>query len=128
MKHREAPTPAQGTKQTGLFDLFARSEESSGVVRHNLMDEEPAATEPEESEFTFKIAEPVMDFKPIVEERIIAPEPEPIVVGADDHKTDESIEEQLRKSRERIMRLKDLSIKQRSGNVIEMENTPRLQT
>jgi cell division protein FtsZ len=127
MKKHEAQTPqGQGPKQTGLFDLFAKSEDSGSVVRHNLMDEEPSAAEPEESEFTFKIADSVMDFNPVVvEEKIVMPEPEPApVVGADDHKTDESIEEQLRKSRERIMRLKDLSIKQRSGNVIEMENTP----
>jgi cell division protein FtsZ len=125
MKRDGQASQGQSPKQTGLFDLFAKSDDQSSVVRHNLMDEESAAAEPEESEFTFKIADSVMDFNPIVEEKAVAPEPEPEpVVGADDHKTDESIEEQLRKSRERIMRLKDLSIKQRSGNVLEMENTP----
>jgi cell division protein FtsZ len=39
-------------------------------------------------------------------------------------KQTESIEEQLRKSRERIMRLKDLSMKLRNGNIQEMENVP----
>lgn len=55
------------------------------------------------------------------------PEPDPApapVVGLDDHKTDESIEDQLRKSRERIMRLKDLSMKLRNGNIQELENVP----
>jgi cell division protein FtsZ len=34
------------------------------------------------------------------------------------------MEEQLRQSRERIMRLKDLSMKLRNGNIQEMENVP----
>src|ERR1700712_4379123 len=115
-------------KQAGLFDLFARSEEPS-VIKYDLTPQEPAA-EPEISEapeeFTFKIADSVMNFEPVKAEEVIPepePEPEPIV-GADDNKTDESIEEQLRKSRERIMRLKDLSMKLRSGNIQEMENVP----
>ncbi|MDB5135421.1 MAG: ftsZ [Mucilaginibacter sp.] len=107
-------------KQTGLFDLFAKSDDSA--IKYNLTADESSADENEpREEFTFKIAESVMNFEPIKEERL--PEPEP-VVGADDHKTDESIEEQLRKSRERIMRLKDLSMKLRSGNIQEMENVP----
>ncbi len=61
-----------------------------------------------------------MNFEPLME---TTPEPEPSV-GVDDNKTDESIEEQLRKSRERIMRLKDLSMKLRSGNIQELENVP----
>ena len=114
-------------KQGGLFDLFAKSEDST-IIKHDLIAEEPAAeAEPEvREEFTFKIAESVMNFEVVKEEEVIPepePEPEPIV-GADDHKTDESIEEQLRKSRERIMRLKDLSMKLRSGNIQEMENAP----
>src|SRR6201985_3186985 len=114
-------------KQGGLFDLFAKSDDAT-VIKHDLMPEEPAAeAEPEvREEFTFKIAESVMNFEVIKEEEVIPepePEPEPIV-GADDHKTDESIEEQLRKSRERIMRLKDLSMKLRSGNIQKMENVP----
>src|SRR5436305_15107860 len=76
---------------------------------------------------TFKISEPVTTFMQPKEERLPEPEPvkEPeIVVGADDNKTNESIEEQLRKSRERIMRLKDLSMKLRSGNIQELESVP----
>jgi len=87
------------------------------------MDEEPAPAEPETTEFTFRIAEPVMNFEPVKQEILPEPEPEPIV-GADDNKTEETMEEQLRKSRERIMRLKDLSMKLRNGNIQEMENVP----
>jgi len=121
MKSKENTKPAQ----TGLFDLFARSEDPN-TVKHNLMEEPAAEAETEESEFTFKIAESVMDFEPVADE-VVQPEPEPEpepIVGADDHKTEESMEEQLRKSRERIMRLKDLSMKLRSGNIQEMENVP----
>jgi cell division protein FtsZ len=66
-------------------------------------------------------------YTPVKEERMPEPKPQPEpepVVGADDHKTNESIEEQLKKSRERIMRLKDLSMKLRSGNIQELENVP----
>jgi len=114
-------------KQAGLFDLFGAKEEvktDSDAIRYNLA-EEPAPAEPEAmEEMTFKITESVMQFEPMKE---VLPEPEPEpepVVGADDHKTNESIEEQLRKSRERIMRLKDLSMKLRNGNIQELENVP----
>jgi len=122
IKAKESPKQAQA----GLFDLFARSEEPS-IIKHNLVDDEPTEVEPEEAGgFTFKIADPIMNFEPVKAEEVKpepVPEPEPIV-GADDHKTEESMEEQLRKSRERIMRLKDLSMKLRSGNLQEMENVP----
>ncbi|WP_426670958.1 cell division protein FtsZ [Mucilaginibacter sp. McL0603] len=116
-------------KQAGLFDLFAKSEEPS-VVKYNLTPEEPAAAAEHEvqEEFTFKIADSVMNFEPVKVEKVPEPpqpEPEPQpVAGVDDHKTNESIEDQLRKSRERIMRLKDLSMKLRNGNIQELENVP----
>ena len=113
-------------KQTGLFDLFARAEEqdaADNVIRYDLNDETPAIEENEPSELTFKVTETVMNFEPVATE-VKAPEPEPEVTNADDNKTDESIEEQLRKSRERIMRLKDLSMKLRNGNIQELENIP----
>ncbi|MCR8557952.1 cell division protein FtsZ [Mucilaginibacter sp. BJC16-A38] len=123
MKMKEEP------KQTGLFDLFAapRAEEPQ-VVRYDLSAREEPVAEEEESdvpEMTFKISEPATNFMQPKEEKLPEPEKEPeIVVGADDNKTNESIEEQLRKSRERIMRLKDLSMKLRSGNIQEMESVP----
>jgi cell division protein FtsZ len=127
MKAKDAP------KQTGLFDLFAKAEEQdraeqNEIVRFNLVEEEPAQQsheEPDAAEFTFKVTESVMNFTPpVVEQRQPEPEPEPEPVNVVETKTDESIEEQLRKSRERIMRLKDLSMKLRNGNIQEMENIP----
>jgi cell division protein FtsZ len=123
-------------KQTGLFDLFAKSEEPP-VIKYSFQQEE-AVEEEEEADasgFTFKLSEPEMEFEPPVRaetvsftpEPVFVPEPEPEpapIVGADDNKTDESIEDQLRKSRERIMRLKDLSMKLRNGNIQELENVP----
>jgi cell division protein FtsZ len=109
--------------QVGLFDLFAKADDDS-VIRHSFDSEEIADDETVDMpEMTFKVTEETgMEFEmPVVEE--IQPEPEPIV-GADDHKTDESIEDQLRKSRERIMRLKDLSMKLRNGGIQELENVP----
>jgi cell division protein FtsZ len=127
MKHQK-----EEQKQAGLFDLFARNEaEDNSVVKYNLEEEEqPAsAVESDLPEFTFKLSEPVINFDSNIafdapeeeEEEIVEVAP---VVNADDNKTDESIEEQLRKSRERIMRLKDLSMKLRSGNIQELENVP----
>ncbi|HWZ16622.1 MAG TPA: cell division protein FtsZ [Mucilaginibacter sp.] len=121
MKMKDEP------KQTGLFDLFAARTDEPAIVKHNLVEEQPAE-EPEAaeiSEMTFKVTESVMAFEPVAEEKIAEVEEEPeVIAGADDHKTDESIEEQLRKSRERIMRLKDLSMKLRNGNIQELENIP----
>ncbi|MBD1392454.1 cell division protein FtsZ [Mucilaginibacter glaciei] len=113
-------------KQTGLFDLFAKAEEQDAkdnVVRYDLNDEMPMPEDNEPSDFTFKVTETVMSFEPAKAE-VKQSEPEPEMVNADENKTDESIEEQLRKSRERIMRLKDLSMKLRNGNIQEMENIP----
>lgn len=139
-KKENAPTevymkaPVDEKKQTGLFDLFAKPEEPA-IIRHSFQQEEPSfEEEPAENDFTFKISEPEVQFESPVKEPARfepqpKPEPEPTpaptpVVGLDDHKTDESIEDQLRKSRERIMRLKDLSMKLRNGNIQELENVP----
>jgi len=122
--HKEEP------KQTGLFDMFARPEEKQEtVVKYNLADEDKDDdNEQDTAGFTFKMAEPE-SYAPVKEERKPEPVPEPTpepspAFGADDHKTNESIEEQLKKSRERIMRLKDLSMKLRTGNIQELENVP----
>ncbi|MGN6397635.1 MAG: cell division protein FtsZ [Mucilaginibacter sp.] len=131
MKGTKEPKEAkEEAKQTGMFDLFTTRTEEPSVVKFDLMEEETTAAETETSdvpEMTFKIAEPAVNFmqQPKEEEKAPEPEKEPeIVVGADDNKTDESIEEQLRKSRERIMRLKDLSMKLRSNNIQELESVP----
>ncbi len=118
-------------KQTGLFDLFApdlpaAAVDNSETIKHNLIEEEPvAANEPEPVDFTFKVSESLMEFENFKAEAIapLQPLPEPVVpVGADDHKTNDTVEEQMRKARERIMRLKDLTLKNR--NVQELENVP----
>ncbi len=130
MKAKEETRVKEDIKQTGLFDLFAQQRtEEPVVMRHNLIPDEPVGAENEPSdvpEMTFKVVEPVINLEPLKEQKAPEPEKEPeIQAGADDNKTDESIEEQLRKSRERIMRLKDLSMKLRSGNNLqEMENVP----
>ncbi|GAA4096132.1 cell division protein FtsZ [Mucilaginibacter panaciglaebae] len=136
MKGQPQQPKEEQTQQAGLFDLFAAArpdeKQSEPVIKYNFqeVEEQPIAeNETELPEFTFKLAEPetetIINFEAEVEqEEIVATaEPEP-VVNADDNKTDESIEEQLRKSRERIMRLKDLSMKLRSGNIQELENVP----
>ncbi|WP_419803007.1 cell division protein FtsZ [Mucilaginibacter sp.] len=107
-------------------------EEQNGKIRYRLTEEDKLQEpEPENSGFTVKYAEPISFDKPaesFVAEQTrpepVKPEVQPVAAGADDAKTDESIEEQLRKSRERIMRLKDLSMKLRSGNIQELENVP----
>ncbi|WP_214071378.1 cell division protein FtsZ [Mucilaginibacter sp. dw_454] len=135
MKGQSQQPKEEQKQQTGLFDLFAATrpeeQEAEPVVKYNFqeLDEQPIAeNETELPEFTFKLSEPetetIINFEAeVVAEPVATLEPEP-VVNADDNKTDESIEEQLRKSRERIMRLKDLSMKLRTGNIQELENVP----
>ncbi|WP_316832772.1 cell division protein FtsZ [Pedobacter aquatilis] len=104
-------------------------EPENDIVRHTLLEEEPQAEAPAETgfEFEIKLAETEFVFETPVAEIPAMPEPEPElpVVGLDDNQSDESVEEQLKKSRERIMRLKDLSMKLRTTNGLqELENEP----
>lgn len=108
-------------------------DEQTGTVRYKLNDDDnKPENERDISGFTVKTVEPLSFDKPaeIFVNQPVKPEPakpeaQPVaVVGADDQKTDESIEEQLRNSRERIKRLKDLSMKLRSGSIQELENVP----
>jgi len=125
--------------QSDLFGGFFSQKEKiteektteTQYIRHSLQEEEPAAPEEAGFEFGLKTEQSGYHFneqlpetvKP-VEEKII-PEPEPQAYNPDENKTDESIEEQLRKSRERILRLKDLSMKLRTANGLqELENEP----
>jgi len=122
--------------QTGLFDLFdtnADIDQLEAIKYHLEHPGEPIAAQEEQEaasaempEITFKLSEPeetIINFESTVPDVVEVAEPEPII-NADENKTDESIEEQLRKSRERIMRLKDLSMKLRNGNIQELENVP----
>ncbi|MEJ5992797.1 cell division protein FtsZ [Pedobacter sp. Du54] len=124
------------TKQPDLFgDLF-----NPTTVVHQLANEEVQVNEEQqeggldpiavgfevkvsETDFVFETPVATFDF----EEEVVAPEPkaELEVSGADDDKNDESIEDQLKKSKERILRLKDLSMKLRTTNGLqELENEP----
>ncbi|MET4081404.1 cell division protein FtsZ [Pedobacter sp. UYP30] len=105
-------------------------------VRHMLQEEEKIEEEAEptvdEFQFEVKVAETEYVFdtpigKQEEEEEPVAeiPSVEEPVAGLDDDKDDASMEEQLRKSKERIMRLKDLSMKLRTSNGLqELENEP----
>jgi cell division protein FtsZ len=125
-------------KQSDLFgDLFngkrtLKTEEPENViVKHSLIEEEtPAAEMPQDSGFEFEIKVAETDFvfetPATVFNNDAMPQREEIVQpGADDDKSDDSIEDQLRKSKERILRLKDLSMKLRTSNGLqELENEP----
>ena len=124
--------------QADLFGgMFNKSEPQkvqepeNNVVRHTLMEEEPQIEEAQETGFEFevKLAETNFVFETPAAQMPPMPEPEPEiempVVGLDDDKSDESMEEQLKKSKERILRLKDLSMKLRTTNGLqELENEP----
>lgn len=131
-------------KQSDLFgDLFnlnrnAKVEEPENniTVVHQLVEEEKPTAEVQEAGFEFevKLAEtefvfetPVAEFE--IEKESSIPQPTAVieeeVKGLDDHKNDDSIEDQLRKSKERILKLKDLSMKLRTTNGLqELENEP----
>ncbi len=139
-------------KQPDLFgDLFNGSKsvtvtttfEETTAVFHQLAEEEHTEEELPQAqevgfEFELKVAETEFVFDtPIAvaqEEmnEVVVEESQPIAeveaLSADQDKTDESIEEQLRKSKERILRLKDLSMKLRTTNGLqELENVPAYQ-
>jgi cell division protein FtsZ len=90
------------------------------VTQEPVVEETASATA---FEFELKVEEaelPFDSYSLAVEPEAAEPE-----VHEDATKTDDSIEEQLRKSKERIMRLKDLSMKLRSSNGLqELENEP----
>jgi len=125
--------------QVDLFGgMFNKSEPQkvqepeNNVVRHTLIEEEPRGVEETQEtgfEFEVKLAETNFVFETpnveVVQMHVPEPEPEMPVVGLDDDKNDESMEEQLKKSKERILRLKDLSMKLRTTNGLqELENEP----
>jgi cell division protein FtsZ len=124
-------------KQPDLFgDLF----NPNSTIVHRLVNEEsPAVEEQQEtgfdptaigfevkvSETDFVFETPVASFDFEEEVSVPAPVAERVEVGVDDDKNDESIEDQLKKSKERILRLKDLSMKLRTTNGLqELENEP----
>ena len=139
LKHQE------DKKQSDLFgDLFNFENSSTkadteiiSTETHHLLEDEQTVAEKQEPNFEFevKLAETEFVFEtPVAElenEKQKTFSSEPIIsnqqdtIGLDDHKNDESIEEQLRKSKERILKLKDLSMKLRTSNGLqELENEP----
>lgn len=125
-------------KQSDLFgDLFninksrKTEEPENTVIKHTLIEEEaPVKESIQESGFEFEIKVAETDFvfeTPVaVFNNDVEPQKDEVAeAGADDDKNDESIEDQLRKSKERILRLKDLSMKLRTSNGLqELENEP----
>lgn len=122
-------------KQSDLFgDLFNgnknRNAEEPATIRHTLMEEEAFDETPQDSGFEFEIKVAETDFvfetPAVVFNNDTVPQREEVLEsGADDDKNDESIEDQLKKSKERILRLKDLSMKLRTSNGLqELENEP----
>ncbi|QNK62966.1 cell division protein FtsZ [Pedobacter sp. PAMC26386] len=124
-------------KQSDLFgDIYSgnknRKEDSdSGIIRHTLVEEESATIENKQEagiDFELKVSETDFVFeapKSNYTETALPKQEEMVEPGLDDDKSDESIEDQLKKSKERIMRLKDLSMKLRTTNGLqELENEP----
>lgn len=125
-------------KQSDLFgDMYSgnrnrKSEEpENGIIRHTLVEEETPYNENKQeagSDFELKVSETDFVFqapKSNFSEPVAQQQEEVIQPGLDDDKNDESIEDQLKKSKERIMRLKDLSMKLRTTNGLqELENEP----
>ena len=153
LKKEEINEPVLKSTEESQVDLFAgyfhsapkvEEEKSteSDYVRHTLTDEisldfahvEKSVEfeiETKEIEEAFEeVFEQAFDEpEQIVEDEIVAEVQEEEIIMAwnnpDEDKTDESIEEQLRKSKERILRLKDLSMKLRTTNGLqELENEP----
>jgi cell division protein FtsZ len=136
--------PVLKAKEESQADLFAgyfqtpqvKAEEkqpvanSEKVIRHTLVEKEEPAEQPPLFELDMRQ----------VEKNELPPYQEPVAVqevkqseyqapvpqaNPDENRTDESIEEQLRKSKERILRLKDLSMKLRTTNGLqELESEP----
>ena len=153
LKKEEINEPVLKSTEESQVDLFAgyfhsapkvEEEKSteSDYVRHTLTDEisldfahvEKSVEfeiETKEIEGAFEeVFEQAFDEpEQILEDEIVAEVQEEEIIMAwnnpDEDKTDESIEEQLRKSKERILRLKDLSMKLRTTNGLqELENEP----
>ncbi len=131
MKAREAQSEMFGDMMNTPKSR-RNDDQDFNVIKHTLIEEEvypnDVQTEPgfefevkvSETDFTFE--KPIADFSAHQQP---VNQPEVQQTGADDYKTDESMEDQLRKSKERILRLKDLSMKLRTANGLqELENEP----
>lgn len=153
LKKEEINEPVLKSTEESQVDLFAgyfhsapkvEEEKSteSDYVRHTLTDEISLDFAHVEKSVEFEIETKEIEeaFEEVFEQAFDEPEQiegdeivaevqeEEIIMAwnnPDEDKTDESIEEQLRKSKERILRLKDLSMKLRTTNGLqELENEP----
>ena len=130
---------SQLDKQSDLFgDLFnlnhntvAEAVENEKIVHQFVVQEDFSTENHQEAAFEFevKVSETEFVFEtqlPEIEDHFVAEPVESLQVpGLDDDKDDDSIEDQLKKSKERILRLKDLSMKLRTSNGLqELENEP----
>jgi cell division protein FtsZ len=130
---------ANDIKQSDLFgeayhgNKGRKPEEAeNNVTRHTLLEEDKYSHEGQAEqgfEFEVKVSETDFTFETPVTDfgsNLHLEKPEEVQQsGADDDKTDESMEDQLKKSKERILRLKDLSMKLRTSNGLqELENEP----
>ncbi len=124
--------------QADLFgDMFKTApvkanDPNEKVVKHQLfeLEKEEEVEEQDVHGFNLKLSDPEV-FATVAteeEEENAFPEQElqeEVVGSVDDDKTDQTMEEQLRKSKERILRLKDLSMKLRSTSGLqELEDVP----
>lgn len=142
----DEPTSSQNDLFGGVF-VPENIKEQEVTIRHQLIEDEPEVQpegrEQSGVEFSVRVAEPIsFDMprpgssnqinNPFQNQYEQAPAQqaqntvtEHTSYGVDELKTDDSIEEQLRKSKERILRLKDLSMKLRSTTGLqELENEP----
>ncbi|MGK6350828.1 cell division protein FtsZ [Parapedobacter sp. DT-150] len=125
--------------------------DKDGIIRHTLAPQadEPSNEEPVSDGYEVKVAPSPFQFElPTVSEEVADEQPQathpqeeahpmtnPVSpapataaeasIGADAHKTPEFVEEQLLKTKERILRLKELSMKLKSANGLqELETEP----
>lgn len=122
-------------------NLKADYEVKEPIVRHTLIEEEELEQEEEfdvkdgyvlkqsESEFHFKLTDEYTSEESVSldrQETMYSDTPsDKSVSNPDANRTEESVEEQLRKAKERILRLRDLGIKLRSASGLqEIESEP----
>ncbi|MBE7176989.1 MAG: cell division protein FtsZ [Mucilaginibacter polytrichastri] len=126
------------TAQRSQADLFAtekaeQEEPVENTVRHQLFDEKPKQEEPETThDMQLKTVEPELHFEeeempePVaVVAEVAVPEPEAKAPNPDENKNDDTISEQLNKAKERIARLRELSLKLRNpSGMQELHDVP----
>lgn len=135
---------ASSTKNPGRAEQHNAPKPKDNVIRHTLVEEdeqvENKQSNEEREEFQLKFSENQFPFEEALSqpERTDTPEAaspseeeerqeqSPVASASTEERvSDASIEEQLKKTKERILRLKDLSMKLRSTNGLqEIENEP----